>query len=100
MENAADNACWICLCEFAKICFHVSIGVEFTETLGICRKNHARSIGRFGTAAEQQPTLPLGLGCFGDLIFVTFKSNIRGNISTKHIMGEQHLGKEIMGKQL
>ena len=31
---------------------------------------------------------------------VTFKSNIRGNISTKHIMGEQHLGKEIMGKQL
>lgn len=34
MENAADNTWWICLCEFAKICFHVSICIEFNETLG------------------------------------------------------------------
>ena len=57
-------------------------------------------MGRFGTAAEQQPTLPLGLGCFGDLIFVPFKSNIRGNISTRHMGKQWHLGKEMVGKQL
>lgn len=110
MEMTINGKCsWQCMldlfmwiCQDLFPCFHVSawhwihwIPWEFASD-----KNHARSTGRFGTAAEQQPTLPLGLGCFGDLIFVTFKSNIRGNISSKHMGKQRHLGKEMVGKQL
>lgn len=78
-QYLVDLFMWICQDLFP--CFHLH---WIQWNLGICQwRNHARSIGRFGTAAEQQPTLPLGLGCFGDLIFVTFKSNIRGNISNQ-----------------